>query len=115
MPVGSEGFEPGRLTMARAARAMRKRELAARMERTEGSISKWENIDQVTTPEPGMIPRLSNVLSVERNWFFKPLGRDERPVFYRSLLSELGLLRDRARARLGFVEAIEQALANYVS
>lgn len=112
MPAGAEGFEPGRLTMAREARCLRKRELAQRLGRPETTISKWEK--DVQRPEPSAIPELAEALSVEPNWFFKPLDRDQRAVFNRSLMSELALMRDRAKARLGFVEAIEQTLGEYI-
>lgn len=114
MPTGAEGFQPGRLTMAREGRALRKRELAHLVGRTEAAVSKWESSERPQKPEANTIPELAAALSVDNSWFFKPLVGDDRPVFYRSLRSGLNLLRDQARARLGFVEAIEQALTTHV-
>lgn len=113
MPAGAEGFESGRLTMAREARAMRKRELAQKLDRPEATISKWEN--QIQRPEPSAIPVMAEALSVDPGWFFKSLDNDRPAVFNRSLVSELELMRDRARARLGFVEAIEQTLGEHIA
>lgn len=115
MPAGVEGFVPGRLTMAREARALRQTELAELIEKSPATVSKYESIDKPQRPDPAILPRLAQVLQVDTGWFFKPLAeRTETAVFYRSLIGELELMRNKARARLGFVETIEETLSQYV-
>jgi Zn-dependent peptidase ImmA (M78 family)/DNA-binding XRE family transcriptional regulator len=128
MPAGVKNFVPGRLTMAREARALRQKELAERVGKTPATVSKWESDDYSQTPEPTTLSKLAETLAVEPDWFFKPFSSTRNyvalttgsgkthnsAVFYRSLKSELGVLRAKARARLGFVEAIEEALSDYV-
>jgi Zn-dependent peptidase ImmA (M78 family)/DNA-binding XRE family transcriptional regulator len=115
MPVGVEGFVPGRLRMAREARALRQNVLADLVGKTPASVSKWESNENPQTPEPQTLGKLAEVLHVEADWFFKLLGRQtDTAVFYRSLKGELELLRNKADARLGFVEAIEEVLSDYV-
>lgn len=115
MPTGVDGFVPGRLTMAREARGMRQTELAVLIERSDATISKYESDARPQRPDPAVLPRLAEVLRVDVGWFFKPLTRSiDSAVFYRSLVGELEVMRNKARARLGFVEAIEQALSQHV-
>lgn len=114
MPARVEGFVPGRLRMAREARLLRQTELAERINWSESAISKWENVNSTQSPEPAAIPALAKALEVEATWFFRPLQRDGRAAFFRSLKRSLGQLRDKAEARLGFVEALEETLSDYV-
>lgn len=130
MPAGVKNFVPRRLTMAREARALLRKELAERVGKTPATVSKWESEDYSQTPEPATLSKLAETLAVEPDWFFKPfcstksyitlsadpgLGKTQTSaVFYRSLKSELGVLRAKARARLGFVEAIEEVVSDYV-
>lgn len=114
MPARVEGFVPGRLKMAREARLFRQTELAERIGWSESSVSKWENSNSSQSPEPAAIPVLAEVLEVAPTWFFKPMDRLDRTSFFRSLKRSLGQLRDKADARLGFVEAIDEALSDYV-
>ena len=116
MPAGVEGFVPGRLTMARESRALRQNELADLVGKTPATVSKWESESNRQTPEPATLTILAEVLTVEIDWFFKPLVNSNRDgaIFYRSLKGELELLRNKARSRLGFVEAIEEVVSDYV-
>lgn len=115
MPAGVEGFVPGRLTMAREAKALRQTELADLIEKSPATVSKYESLSNPQRPDPAILPRLAQVLQVDIGWFFKPLAdRGDTAVFYRSLIGELELMRNKARARLGFVEAIEETLSQYV-
>jgi Zn-dependent peptidase ImmA (M78 family)/DNA-binding XRE family transcriptional regulator len=113
MPAGVDGFVPGRLTMAREARALRQTELVALLGKSDATISKYESGAQ--RPDPLILPRLAEVLQVDVNWFFKPLTpRTDTAIFYRSLVGELEVMRNKARARLGFAEAIESVLSEHV-
>ena len=115
MPAGVEGFVPGRLTMVREARALRQTELAKLIDKSPATVSKYESDISPQRPDPAIVPRLAEVLEVEVGWFFKPISeRVGSAVFYRSLVGELELMRNKARARLGFVEAIEETLSRYI-
>ncbi|MQT14607.1 helix-turn-helix domain-containing protein [Segnochrobactrum spirostomi] len=112
MPTGVEGFVPARLRMARAARALLQRELAVLVDRSDGTVSKWESGDQA--PEPSVIHTLSTVLEVDSGWFFKPADRASGASFFRSLKSALGRMRDKAEAKLDFIESIFDAISMYI-
>lgn len=115
MPAGVEGFVPGRLRMAREARALRQIELAHRVDRTAATISKWENDEQPQRPEPAVLPVLAQALDVEVSWFLKPLEKQRHSAaFFRSLKTELEMMRLKAKGRLDFVEAIEHVLSEHV-
>lgn len=122
MPAGVKNFVPGRLTMARDARALRQKELASLVGKAPATISKWESEENQQTPEPATVCKLAEALLVEPDWFFKPqlklptgAGKTcTAAVFFRSMRSELELLRNKAQARLGFVEAIEETVSDYV-
>lgn len=111
---GAEGFVPARLRMARSARMLRQKELAELVERADTTISKWESDDHDQKPDAAVLPRLADVLKVEVSWFFKPVDRAKGAAFFRSMKSELGRMRDKAEAKLGFVEAIDNALSEHV-
>lgn len=111
---GVEGFVPARLRMARSARALLQKELAELVERAHTTISKWESDDHDQKPDPAVLPRLAEALGVEVSWFFKPVDQAKGAAFFRSMKSELGRMRDKAEAKLGFVEAIDNALSEHV-
>jgi Zn-dependent peptidase ImmA (M78 family)/DNA-binding XRE family transcriptional regulator len=115
MPSGTEGFVPRRLTMAREARALKKRDLARLLDRSESAVSQWESESKPKRPEPSLLPQLAGSLSVGISWFWRPLRfKDESAVFYRSMVTELEALRKKARGRLGFLQAIEEAVSEHV-
>lgn len=113
MPAGVEGFISARLRIAREAKGIRQNELADRIDYAASAISKWEN-DQAQ-PEAAAIPLLARELDVATSWFFKPYSTGTKSAaFFRSMKSELEIMRSKARARLEFVEAIEEVVSNYV-
>lgn len=112
--AGSDGFVPARLTLARNSRSMRQNELAEALERAPGTISKWENSTYDHAPDSLDISSLAKILSVDRGWFYKPLAGVEGVPFFRSLKSALAVARDRASARLQFVEDIFSALSDRI-
>lgn len=114
MPAGVDGFVPARLRMARHARMLWQKDLADLVERADTTISKWESEDHEQKPDAAVLPCLADVLKVEVSWFFKPVSKTRGASFFRSMKSELGRMRDKAEARLGFVEAIDEALSEHV-
>lgn len=108
-----ERFVPGRLQMARQARVLRQKDLAALVGRAAATLSKWENPLYDHQPDAEAIDRLSMALGVTRSWFYKPMDSG-RAAFFRSLKTELVKVRERTQARLSFIEAIDEALREYV-
>jgi Zn-dependent peptidase ImmA (M78 family)/DNA-binding XRE family transcriptional regulator len=107
---GADGFIPARLTVARNALGMKQNELAEKMGRTPATISKWENGIYGQAPDGNAIASLSDILGVEKAWFYKFMPRYEGVAFFRSLKSELYLARDKISARLKFVYEIFYSL-----
>lgn len=101
--TGADGFIPARLTVARNARGMKQNDLAKQIGRTPATISKWENDTYDHAPDSTTIGDLADILNVEKNWFYKAMPRQEGVAFFRSLKSELYLVRDKISARLQFV------------
>ncbi|MCG0996383.1 XRE family transcriptional regulator [Acetobacter indonesiensis] len=114
MSALNEKFVPRRLRTARLARLLLQKELAELVGRSDTTVSKWENDEYSQEPDASIIPKLADVLSVEPQWFFKPTYQTPNASFFRSLKSEDGKLRDKAEARLDFVEEIDQILGEYV-
>lgn len=108
--TGADGFVPARLTVARNARGMKQTELAEEIGRTPATISKWENDTYDHVPDSSAIARLSEILAVEKSWFYKVMPLHEGVAFFRSLKTELYLVRDKISARLKFVYDIFYAL-----
>jgi Zn-dependent peptidase ImmA (M78 family)/transcriptional regulator with XRE-family HTH domain len=101
--TGADGFVPARLTVARNARGMKQTELAKQIRRAPATISKWENDTYDHAPDSSAIVDLSDILNVEKSWFYKAMPRQEGVAFFRSLKTELYLVRDKISARLQFV------------
>lgn len=110
----TDGFVPARLTIARQARGMKQNELADAVGRAPATVSKWESDAYDHGPDHAAISSLATILSVDHNWFYKPIVSCESVAFFRSLRSELFLARDRIAARLRFVDEISSALAERV-
>ena len=82
--------------------------------RVDTTISKWESSEHNQQPDPALLPRLAQVLNVDISWFFKPISETRGASFFRSMKSELNQIRDKAEAKLGFVEAIYDVISDYV-
>lgn len=109
-----DGFVPARLTIARNARGLKQIELAESIRRAPATLSKWENNTYDQAPDSQTVLLLANTLAVDIGWFYKPIRTSEGVAFFRSLKSELFLARDRASARLRFVDDIFSALSDRV-
>jgi len=112
--VASSGFEPVRLTIARCARGMRQNELAERINRAPGTISKWENTEYMHAPDDQDLASLSGILRVQSSWFFKAIDSQPSASFFRSLRTELKSARDKTAAKLIFAHEIYSAAAEHV-
>ena len=100
--------------MAREARALRQVDLATQINVTPATISKWESEGHGQRPEPATLPVLATALNVDPTWFLKDIAKDYSASFFRSLVGELEMMRAKARARLGFVEAIEDTISEHI-
>lgn len=108
--VVSDGFVPARLVLARQARGLKQGELATAMNRAQATLSKWESGSYDHSPDFAAVAQLSDLLHVQGSWFYKPLREDGGAAFYRSLKSALHLARDKAAAKLRFVDEIAFSL-----
>lgn len=112
--VVSDGFIPARLVLARQARGLKQGELATAMKRAQATLSKWESGSYDHSPDFAAVAQLADILRVQGSWFYKPLVQDNRTAFYRSLKSALHMARDKAAAKLQFVEDITRSLADRI-
>lgn len=112
--VVADDFIPARLVLARQARGLKQGELATAMDRAQATLSKWESGSYDHSPDFAAVAQLSEILRVQGSWFYKPLVHDTRAAFYRSLKSALHMARDKAAAKLQFVEDIAHALSERI-
>jgi Zn-dependent peptidase ImmA (M78 family)/transcriptional regulator with XRE-family HTH domain len=113
MRVGTPGFVPQRLTIARAARRIvSKSELARRLGLNPSSVARWE--DGSSAPDTGALTTLANELRLRREFFLRPTYDTTRPVFLRSLASTLKRDLDYQRAQMSWMREISAVLQHYV-
>ena len=112
--TAGSGFVPARLVSARAARGLKQNQLAIEIGRSAGLISKWENETYGHSPDNHDLERLTGVLKVQPQWFFKPLADGQSASFFRSLRSELAGARERTAAKLLFLHEIFAALESRI-
>lgn len=112
--VAGGGFNPLRLTIARSARGLKKNELAEKIGRSSAILTKWESFDYSHRPDDQDILKLSHVLAVRGDWFFKELEKDGSASFFRSLRTELKSARDKTAAKLFFAYDIFDAAAEHI-
>ncbi len=93
---------------------MKQVELAEAMGRVPATISKWESDGYDHSPDSSAISDLSQLLSVQGSWFYKPISKCENVAFFRSLKSALNIAREKTSAKLQFVDEISQALLDRV-
>lgn len=113
MPVGTPGFESGRLTEARAARRIPSMSALARaMSLNPSTVSRWE--DGSSAPDPETLTRLATFLGVRPEFFFRPEHASARPVFLRSLSSTLVRDLQYQSAQMRWLQEISHTVEHYV-
>lgn len=113
MPIGTPGFEPGRLTEARAARRIPSMSALARaMSLNPSTVSRWE--DGSSAPDPETLARLAAFLGVRPEFFFRPAHVSARPMFLRSLSSTLVRDLQYQSAQMRWLQEISHAVEHYV-
>jgi Zn-dependent peptidase ImmA (M78 family)/transposase-like protein len=114
MRVGTPGFVPDRLTIARAARRIvSKSELARRLGVNPSSVTRWEE-EHSSAPDAAALTALATELRLRREYFLRPMYEFRRPVFLRSLSSTLKRDLDYQRAQMSWMLEISSILQHYV-
>lgn len=111
----SGGFEPARLTQARARRGISKADLAYAVDVSPAAIGQYEA--GVNSPRPEVLDRLADALKVRPGFFGvgRPLARiDAVNAHFRSLRSARVSDRQKALATATFVWELTFALERYV-
>lgn len=114
MNRGIKGFQPKRLLQVLAARRLTQVQLAAMVDVSASTISKWKNESQGQAPEPATLDRLAKVVNVRPEWFLRETNDDFTPPLFRSNASAYVNARDMMRARLSWAQDITLALLDYV-
>ncbi|MBK1706302.1 hypothetical protein CKO40_17550 [Halochromatium glycolicum] len=110
---GFPGFEATQLTEARLARGLTRAALAAAVDRSASTLSKWEAGQQ--TPTPDALEALARVLLVPREFFFNgPFDAGERPRFFRSMANATKGSRERIQQHLLWLQRISHQLQTWV-
>lgn len=113
MRAGVTGFQPLRLTQAREARGLTKVALAAMVERSSPTLTKWESGD--TLPEADSLERLSKALNCPESWFLTNVPEyGGSPYFFRSNATATKEARCVARVRIQWLQDISLRLQEYI-
>lgn len=113
MRIGILGFCPQRLTEARNARGMTKVSLAALIDKSSGSISRWES--GVQAPETSALEKLSTVLNLPISFFLSSgAEHGDLPMFYRTMSSTTKAVRERTEVRMRWAQNISLGLQKWV-
>lgn len=112
MSRGVNGFNPGRLSQALAARRLPQVQLAAMVGVSPATVSKWRSGQQA--PEAETLERLASVINVSPEWFTRPLPTKVSVPLFRSNASAHVAARDMLEARLEWAQDISIALEEFV-
>ncbi|WP_185266874.1 XRE family transcriptional regulator [Halopseudomonas xiamenensis] len=112
MSRGVNGFQPGRLSQALAARRLPQVQLAAMIGVSPATVSKWRGGHQ--DPEADALERLAAVINVSPEWFTRPLPAKSSLPLFRSNASAHVAARQMLEARLEWAQDISIALEEFV-
>lgn len=113
MPIGTQGFMPGRLKEARAARRIPSMTaLALAMGVSASTVSRWE--DGSSAPDAETLGRLAALLQVRPEFFLRPEHLSQRPTFLRSLSSTRVRDLQYQRTQMHWLQEISHAVQHYV-
>jgi Zn-dependent peptidase ImmA (M78 family)/DNA-binding XRE family transcriptional regulator len=111
--VTPHAFQPSRLRLARALRALLQKNLAEQVGVTPAAISQYESGEAV--PGPDTVERLAVVLGCAPEFFERPVrAHTSATPFFRSRRSTSQLERDRAAAYASALGEIGELLERYV-
>lgn len=108
----SSGFQPGRLVQALEARRLSQVQLAAMVDVSPTTVSKWRNGAQ--GPEAETLARLASVINVSPEWFTRPLAPAVTTPLFRSNASAHTAARAMMEARLYWAQDIALGAAEFV-
>lgn len=108
MTRGINGFVPGRLLQVLAARRLSQVQLAAMVDVSPPTISKWRSGQQA--PEAPKLDRLASVVNVSPEWFTRPLPPKPSPPLFRSNAAAHVAARSMLEARLEWAQEIALCL-----
>lgn len=113
MRAGVTGFQPQRLTQAREARGLTKTALAAMVDRSSPTLSRWEKGDAL--PEADSLERLAKALNLPESWFMeKAPDYGSAPYFFRSNAVATKEARCVARVRMQWLQDASLRLQEYI-
>lgn len=113
MRTGVTGFQPQRLTQAREARGLTKVALAAMVERSSPTLTKWENGDSL--PEADSLERLSKALNCPETWFLAATPNyGFGPYFFRSNAAATKEARCVAKVRMQWLQDVSTRLQEFI-
>lgn len=107
-----ENFVPERLEQALAARGFSAVELAARIEVTSTTISRWRNRAQIPSGE--MLDRLAAELRVSPEWLTRPVHAGISSPYFRGSIAQMKADRALLNARTNWLDEISLQLEEYV-
>ncbi len=105
-------FVPARLEQALAARGFSAVELAARVEVTSTTISRWRNGAQL--PSGDLLGRLADELRVSPEWLTRPVPNAVSAPYFRGSIAPMKAERSVLRARVAWLDEIARQLELYV-
>ena len=113
MRVGVSGFQSDRLLQARLSRGLTQTALAVMVGRSSGTVSKWENGEQV--PETEALENLASRLAMPVSWFLKPVPDYGKNVcFFRSTASVTKEAQNIALIRLKWLNEISLTMQQWL-
>ena len=113
MRVGIPGFQPKRLTEARAARRIASKSALARLlSMNPSTVGRWE--EGSSAPDENAWTALADTLHVRREYFLRPVFETPRSMFYRSLSSTLVRDLDYQHAQMRWLHELSATLQHYV-
>lgn len=113
MRTGVAGFQGERLAQLRQARGIKLAALAAVVDRSTGTLSKWEKGTQL--PEPTALKKLSEALNVQQKWFLAPVAAyGHAPYFFRSTAAATNEARLIAKVKLDWLQELSGILQQWL-
>lgn len=112
---GMPNWQPARLKQVRLVRGLSQAALAAKMDRSPASVSKWEKEIDGQSPDESTFLRLADVLKVRTTFLTRPtIDHGESPFFFRELSSNWRSVADREQIRLRWTQDIGVAVQEFV-
>nr|WP_256380015.1 XRE family transcriptional regulator [Bradyrhizobium sp. Cp5.3] len=86
--------------------------LARRLSMSASTVARWE--DGTSAPDADAMTALTSALQVRREYFLRPIQKNSRAMFYRSLSSTLVRDIDYQQSQLRWLQEISSVLQHYV-